>query len=342
MNTQEMSQPGGREKDRAVDGTLDIPSPSDDAVSPRNSENLHPDLLFAQSFSLTIDEEDGQLSSGQTNTPIELSIPRPIIKSSITSTIIHVELVRPIIAGTYNGDPAYLLRLQFQLVAPGSAKGLDSRIQNVDISALLEDAPVRKRGAVLKGLQWDRKRRPAQAEPEPKQPEFASTFPGPKGWEGPFPTSRELGPEVNGLGAHPGGDQRHSREELGTLKVTTVRKGWKGSKYNSLFVNVAEDPVQMTGVPSYLTIPLIIRHHSRRFSMRVSLDIGFGFWREKLAEMIPALGRADEPLFFDPTVMQQMMETEERGSGGVKVVEWGDKLEEVDLSTYSSFISDNH
>jgi hypothetical protein len=110
----------------------------------------------------------------------------------------------------------------------------------------------------------------------------------------------------------------------------------KGRQRNSLLVNVAENPIQMAGIPSYLTIPLILTHHSRRFSMRVSLNIKFGFWRGKLAEMVPVLGWADEPLFFDPEVLQKKMETDQRGFGGVKVVEWRDKLEEVGLQEYSS------
>jgi hypothetical protein len=91
------------------------------------------------------------------------------------------------------------------------------------------------------------------------------------------------------------------------LKGTAVRKG---RQRNSLLVNVAENPIQMAGIPSYLTIPLILTHHSRRFSMRVSLNIKFGSWRGKLAEMVPVLGWADEPLFFDPEVLQKKMETD--------------------------------
>ncbi|OBT46343.1 hypothetical protein VE00_02778 [Pseudogymnoascus sp. WSF 3629] len=346
MDTRQLSTPIPWEKDDTTGTVEELPSPNNSLLTPCASETIAPDLLLTQSFTLTIDQGGGQLSTAQTNTTAELSIPREIISSSISSTIFHAELLRPIIAGTYHGTPAYLVRLQFQLEAPGSSQSWLSRIQNASISAILEDAPVSKKAESGTSRQWNRKRRTVQADSEPQHPAIVKTFPGPEGWEGPVSaapvsTDKAFGLQAgwDGLSASASWSQSRAREELGALKVMAVRKG---QQRNSLLVNVVENPIQMAGIPSYLTIPLILTHHSRRFSIRISLNTKFGFWRGKLAEMVPVLGRADEPLFFDPMVLQQMMETEQRGVGGDKVVEWRDKLEEVDIQEYSSLVGDSH
>lgn len=343
MDPHTLSQPKSGEENRVTSEVTETLSLQDSLLS---TETSHPDLHLTQSFTLTIDEGGGQLSTPQINRTVELSIPREIISSSISSTILHAELVRPIIAGTYHGTPAYLVRLQFQLEAPRSSNSLMSRIQNASIKALLEDAPVKKKTEPSPILQWDRKKRTAKTDSEPEHPSFVKTFPGPEGWEGPVSTAeisteKELGLQAgwNGLGVNARWGLNRTREEPGALKMTVIRNG---EQRNNLLLKVTEDPVQMIGIPSYLTFPLIVTHHSRRFSMRVSLNAKFGFWRGKLAETVPVLGRADEPLFFDPKVLQQMMETEEKGIGGIKVVDWCDKLEELELSAYSSLTSNNN
>lgn len=345
MNSQTLSQPKPWEKDRATGKATEIFSLHDSSPSLRTTRTSHPDLQLIQSFTLTIDEGDGQLSTPQINSTTELSIPREIISSSISSTILHAELMRPIIAGTYHGTPAYLVRLQFQLETPGSSPSLMRRIQNASINALLEDASVKKKAESSATLQWDKKWA-LEIESELEHPSFVKTFPRSKGLAGPVSaaeifTEKEPGLQAgwNGLGANARWGQSRARGKMGALEMDVELKGRQS---NSLLVKVAENPVQMTGIPSYLTIPFILTHHSRRFSMRVSLKAKFGFWRGKLAEMVPVLGRADEPLFFDPKILQQMMETEERGIGGIKVVEWYDKLEELDLSTYSSQTHHSH
>ena len=70
--------------------------------------------------------------------------------------------------------------------------------------------------------------------------------------------------------------------------------------------------------------------------MRVTVHATYGFCRGKWAESIPVLGRADEPLLFDPVVLGEKMEKGEKGIGGIKIVEFSEKLEEIDLRRHSS------
>jgi hypothetical protein len=146
MDTQHLSAPILLKKNHTTGVMEEIPSPNDSSLSPpRTTEPNASDILLTQSFTLTVDQDGGQLSSAQTNASAELSIPREIISSSISSTVLHAELVRPIIAGTYHGTPAYLVRLQFQLEASCGSQSWLSGFQNASISAILEDAPVIKK-----------------------------------------------------------------------------------------------------------------------------------------------------------------------------------------------------
>ncbi|KAI0134493.1 hypothetical protein BJ170DRAFT_591468 [Xylariales sp. AK1849] len=308
---------------------VEIPNGKDELQSPSDSSLDTLDLVLVQELRATVDEGGGQLSVPQTNRPAELSIPREIISSSVSSSILQAELLRPIIVGTYHDTPAYLVRLQFQLAVPGGSRSWLSRIQTATINVLLKDAP--------------RDVKEGPIDDEPSHPSIVKTMPGPKGWEGKpskaeVTENKEIGLQLgwDALSASANVGRSRKKAETGAIKVMAVRKG---PQRNSLLVTVAEDPVDAAGIPEYLTIPLIITHHTRRFSMRVALNATYGFWRGKLAEMVPVLGRADEPLYFDPLVMRRMMDKGQRGTGGVKVIEWRGKLEDIDLHEYCSLTS---
>jgi hypothetical protein len=173
-----------------------------------------------------------------------------------------------------------------------------------------------------------------------KHPSVVKTFPGPEGWQGPVST-RSIANEVGvglqagwtGLGADVGWSQTSTRDDSGLAKIETMRTG---PQRNSLLVTVTENPIDASGIPSLLVMPFLVTHHSRRFSMRVTVKATFGFWRGKLAESIPVLGRADEPVFFDTAVLAQKMEANEKGIGGLKLIEWVEGLDNVCLQEHSS------
>jgi hypothetical protein len=313
----------------------------DNTTQPAMKDPGTPKEPLTQSFSFEIDDNSSQLSVvPQTNNEVELSIPREIISTSVSSTKLQSEILRPIIAGTYNSIPAYLLKAQFQFQIPDSGPNWFKRITAASISIVVEDAPFNEATSANSQRQYRRRGKGTQASPGANPPAIIKTYPGEEGWQGPISTA--VVSNVTGAGIKAGwivggnADFNHSRKNdyTGTAKVMTLRSG--GAQRNNLLVTVVENPVDGQGIPSFLVLPFILTHQSRRFSMRVTVKATFGFWRGKLAESIPVLGRVDEPLFFDPTVLQGMMEKEERGIGGVKIVEGRGSLEEVDLQEHSS------
>lgn len=291
-------------------------------------------VQFSLPLNITIDETSGQLSAPKTNDKAELSIPRAIIsESGIRSSLIQAKLQRPILAGTYFDEPSYLIRLQLHLYTPGASRSWLSRIQTASINVLLEDAA------------REEKRHSSDDDDEeyeePMHPSIMNHFPGENGWEGPLQSA--LVTKTTDLGTQLGYDPfisvsgsrsiSDTRVKTGAVKV---KLGIKGRRSNILHVVVEENPIDREGVPDFLVIPFVIAHRSRRFSMRVVINARYGFVRGKLAEMWPILGRADEPLYFDPPVMHRVMEKGQRDDSGKRKVEWCGVLDTINLQDYSS------
>lgn len=289
-------------------------------------------MMFSQTLTVVPNESDSQLGAPLVNEPneLELSIPREIISTRLASIKFQSELMRPIIAGTYNGKPAFLVQLQLFMQVPGDGHDWINRLQNASIGVSLDDKPYAR--AKVEGRQL-----PGS---EQSPPAIVKVFPGPDGWDGTVSTGSKTKTQGLELKGGPPGisaavSQERSRtvEQSGAVRVTTLRTG---RKRNNLVISVAEDCIQGGGIPHYLAVPFIIAHHSRRFSMRVTVHATFGFWRGTLARTIPILGRADEPLYFDPAVLNELMETERLGIDGIRVVKWGGELKDVELHEYSS------
>lgn len=308
------------------------------ALNSNNTISSEPSLI--RTFQLAVDDDHAELSSEvQTNTGEHLSIPREIISTSISSTSLQTEILRPLIAGTYNGKPAYLLKLQFQSQMRGGGQDWLNRIQSATITVVVDDAPLKDAIPTRVSL-FGRRKRPGRPGDDALPPAIITTFPGPEGWKGPISTAQTYN-EVNvglqagymGVGANTGYTQHISKDIKGAAEVTTMRSG---QHRNILSIRVAENPIDSGGIPSCLVVPMVVTHHSRRFSMHVTVKATFGFWRGKLADSIPILGKADEPLYFDPVVLDSKIERKDTGIGGVHIVEWMDKLEDISLKTHSS------
>ncbi|RBR23102.1 uncharacterized protein FIESC28_04097 [Fusarium coffeatum] len=315
------------------------PMPSSIFDSDDDDTELISPLLLP--LTVSIDEDEGQLSAPQTNTPAQLSIPRPIISSG-TSPLLQAELLRPIFAGTYFNDPAYLVRLQLQMSLPGGDRSWLSRIQTAEIRVLIEDAP--RDDEQGEDDEEDDESNEDESE-KLLHPAIVKAFPGPSGWKG-SPQSAEVTTE-NSLVMQIGYNSTSISYNLGESQAWTktraikVKVAHRGPGRNILYVRVEENAVDKAGVPDYLVVPFIITHQSRRFRMRVAIHARFGLWRGKLADVVPILGRADEPLYFDPLVMRRVMEQGRRGVDGERVVEWRGALDEVMLQEYSSLGDEN-
>jgi hypothetical protein len=289
---------------------------------------------FSWTISFAFDETHSQLSTPRKNTPEEERTPPEIVSSSISTTRLQCELLRPLLAGSYQSVPAYLLKLQFQFQVMKGDRSWLKRIQAASISVVFEDAPLGEK------VQTKRRRRAGRQDGDVIHPAVVKTFPGPEGWQGPIstsPKSNDVGVGLQagwmGLGADVNWSQSRTKDESGAAKVDVMRTG---PQRNCLFVNIMENPVDAAGIPALLVIPLIVTHHSRRFSMRVTVKATFGFWRGKLAEYVPVLGRADDPVYFDTEVLKHKMEAEEKGIGGTKVMSWAGELESIVLQGHSS------
>ncbi|KAK0389307.1 hypothetical protein NLU13_2882 [Sarocladium strictum] len=310
-----------------------------------------PDLDSALFLPLTvsIDDEGAQLSTAQKNTPAQLSIPRELISEGKSSRLLQAELLRPVFAGTYLDDPAaYLVRLQLHL-SLGSGQSWLNRIRTADIHVLLEDAPRDKRPDMRDDAgdgdaDSDEDSDEDDVEEELLHPAIVKAFPGPSGWEG-APQSAEvttanaasvqLGHELASVSYNV--NKSRTRVETGAVKVKVAHRG---PDQNILHVRVEEDAVDKKGVPDHLVVPFIIIHRSRRFRMQLAVHARYGLWRGKPADLVPILGRADEPLYFDPLVMRRIMDKGRRGINGEKVIEWRGALEEVNLQDYSSLVTE--
>jgi hypothetical protein len=256
MKAYRSSQEMIEQKDSLAEGLSKNLVIEDKSPSPRIAADGNTKLGCTQSFTLKIDERRNPLGSGQTKN-VAMRIPSELVLPRIPATTVQVKLVQPIIAGTYYTKPAYLLRLQLHAKALGNEPGLISRIQSASISVLLEDASVTEKAETSGGLQSDRNRIAVCAEVEPKHLSFVKTFPGHEGWK-PFIPAIEVSGKEN--------VNFRTGEDLGNLNISVRRKG---SPSRSLLVTVTEDTVRMAGIPSYVTIPLILTHQSRRLQMRV-------------------------------------------------------------------------
>jgi hypothetical protein len=304
------------------------------SIQNTNTEMIGVDPEFSQVLEFFIeedsDDESQLLSPGQVNNnTIDQSVPREII-TSINSAGLQSECLRPLIAGTFNDEHALLLKLQFQFNMLESSSWF-SRVQSAIISVVLEDAPgVSGTGSATQAS-------------DQQSPSVMKTYPGPEGWNGPIAVkqvsntvSAGVGISLNELGS-PGANARVGKtSSMEVKRAATVKTMRRGERRNELTIRVKENPIDADGIPSHLIVPLIVTHNSRRFSMRVTVQASFGFWRGKLAKSITGLGRTDDPLYFDPNVLRQKIETQARGLGGVRIIEEVGSLDDVDLQLLSS------
>ncbi|KAL2064052.1 hypothetical protein VTL71DRAFT_4546 [Oculimacula yallundae] len=296
------------------------------------------DLQFNLPLQITIEESSDQLSAPKTNKPFQLSEPRLIISESASKiNLVQAKLLRPILAGTYFGDPAYLLRLQLHLYTPGASRSWLSRIQSASINVTLQDAPVSRDDNGDSSEEED-----SDEDEEPEHPSIVNTFPSESGWEGPLRSALltrtiELGTQIGYqpfITASVGTSFSETREKTGAVKIKVGIRG----ESNILNVVLEENPIDREGVPDFLVVPFVVAHNARRFSVRVVVNARYGFMKGILSEMWPILGRNDDPVYFDPTVMKGLMEKGKRDKSGQKKVEWLGELDHVNLQDYSSLI----
>ena len=253
------------------------------------------------------------------------SIPREIIASEVRSTRFLAALERPIRLGTFNDYTAFLLtfRFSFQRVLDGYFK----RVRAVNIKITFEDAP--RDPTVGAG------RNPSIVRFHPEQ------YYGPV-TQGMVTYSSGISSDVSTVPGGPSIGAHLSREVNvpieSSLKVHGTRDG--RPTRNKIIWTIEEDAIRETGLPREVKMSLIVNmRQARRFSARVVVAAHYLFKRGILAKQFPVIGRTNDPLFFDPPLLQEIARTQRPGPDGAPIAEFVGELDANLLqgSEYSSF-----
>ncbi|KAK7177631.1 hypothetical protein DPSP01_002398 [Paraphaeosphaeria sporulosa] len=295
------------------------------------SEKKNNDAFTNGPFSWTVPLEISSdsatyLDRSQANDDQELYIPREVIAEVVGGSRLVAELKRPIKIGTFNELPSYLLQTHFSF-QKASTNWL-YRIQTAEITIVFEDAPAQE---------------PAVKVPKNKQqhPAIAAWYP--ELFEGEvshalITESVNAGLEAGylGAGASVGAEKSRTYLEKGRVVVHGVRGG--GRHRNSVTWVIEQDSVEKGGIPRDIKLPLIVtRQNNNRFSARVTVKAHYGFRRGPLARSVPVVGKNEEPLYFDPATLDDMIENGSRGPDGTPIVESCGIFDEKDLKNCSSF-----
>ncbi|MCJ1427953.1 hypothetical protein MMC29_005860 [Sticta canariensis] len=295
--------------------------------------SISPDDLF-RSIDLELDESidpvlsspvKGRVNRGEEEEEEAESIPREIIASEVRSTRFLAALERPIRLGTFNDYTAFLLtfRFSFQRVLDGYFK----RVRAVDIEITFDDAP--RDQTVGAG----------------KNPSIVRFHPveynGPV-TQGMVTYSSGINSDLSSVPGGPSVGAHLSREVNipieSSLKVHGTRDG--RPRRNKIIWTIEEDRIRETGLPREVKMSLMINmNDARRFSARVVVAAHYMFKKGILAKQFPVIGRTNDPLFFDPPLLQDMARTKQTGPDGAPIAEIVGKLDAnfLEGSEYSSF-----
>ncbi|KAF2183987.1 hypothetical protein K469DRAFT_667762 [Zopfia rhizophila CBS 207.26] len=281
---------------------------------------------FAWTVPISIDTAGESFLSGiQSPVPEDSSIPREIIAEELRSTFFQAELKRPLHLGLHSELPAYLLHFSFSFQRSGS----NSRIRAATVTITFDDAPT------------DTEENSDEEDEDAPPPAILDFYP--KDYKGPvFKATVERSTEVS-LAVSSGGIvtpgvkvcEKKTLEEEGRLAVHGVTRGRPKHK---VIWTIRENEVSKKGIPNTIQLPLIVRpQNGRRFSASLVIHAKYGIRRGVLAKIIPVLGRLNEPIYFDPTVLRRMAKNKERSrfDGNIVAEEVGG-LTDCDLVQHSS------
>lgn len=295
-------------------------------MTSNEASSIGPDDLF-RSIDLELDESiDPVLSSPIRNDEEEESIPRETIASEVRSTRFLAALPRPIRLGTFNDQTAFLLTFHFSFQRV--LGGYFNRVRAVDIKITFDDAP---RDHTVKAG-----RNPSIVRFHPVDYKGPVTY-------GNVTYSSEIHSDLASIPGGPSVGAQLSREVNvpieGCLKVHGTIDG--RPTRNRVIWRIEEDRIREMGIPSEVRLSLIINmKEARRFSARVVVTAHYSFKRGLLAKTFPVIGHSNDPLFFDPSILQDIARTNRQtGPDGGTIAEFVGKLDSnfLNESEYSSF-----
>jgi hypothetical protein len=114
----------------------------------------------------------------------------------------------------------------------------------------------------------------------------------------------------------------------GNLNIET---SINGRDLNQVTWVIREHSVSKTGIPTSIKLPIIVMPTAnRRFSAKIAVHAEYGFWQGPWAEMVPVLGKNDDPLYFDPDELELREVEAARGKDGELIVE---RVGELDIGS---------
>lgn len=300
--------------------------PSDSSRASPAAGPLDQDQDLTRTISFSLDTTSAVPSLGPSRTPNtqeELSIPRETIADVIGSSRLHAELVRPIRLGTYNKQPAVLLCFHFSFQR--LSESWFTRVRAATITIEFLDAP------------WDASKgtNPSVADFYPVDYNGSTSY-------GQVVKSTNATLKVAPLSGGPSLGTGYSHEVTvpleSELHVHGVRTG-RPSK-NKVVWTVGEDQLKRDGVPREMWMPIIVTSKQpRRFSAKVTVSAHYAIIRGQLANMVPMIGKMDEPLYFDPAALKAAIEEYQTGLDGTPIAQnmgdFNDKS--FSLADYCSF-----
>ncbi|KAL9125549.1 MAG: hypothetical protein Q9217_005260 [Psora testacea] len=294
--------------------------------SPEESINAAPEPLFRSSIMFDFDDTvDPVLSSStRNNDEDEQHIPRELIAAEVRSSQLIAELERPIRVGTFNDLTAFLLcfRFSFQRILEGYFK----RIRAAEIEITFVDAPTD--GTVG--------RNPSIVRFHPV------LYEGPVS-QGTLTYTSEINSKLVSVAGGPTAGASVSREVSLPQESRLVVHGTRDGRptRNKIVWTIEEDKILEKGMPREMKMPLIVNMKDpRRFSAKVIVAAHYVFKRGLLARTFPVIGKYDDPLYFDPAVLENIANTQSQtGPDGRPIAEMVGILDANFLNTheYSSF-----
>lgn len=282
---------------------------------------FHDDIFPPLSFSipLEIDEDDDDscmLGPGVLNSPDEKDQPRSVIAEHVKNWRLIGELKRPLLLGTFEGQLAYLLvfKFTFQRLCSNSILRVRSSVIEIEF----EDAPTD----------------PAAAPSLAHCPQVVAIYP--KWYEGPTSyatVQRGISLSVTvpgGAGIQGTVSRKTERLEEGRTSVHGVI-GPRPS--NCVDWSITENKVLRDGLPGEFELALVTKYNEgRRFSATVTVWVSFG-WNIFGGKM-RVMGKNDDPLFFNPGVLNRLCSNTDQLALGPKMIVNLGCLDEVELEPY--------
>lgn len=289
--------------------------------------NIGPDELF-RSIGLELDESiDPVLSSPIKNNKDENeeSIPRETIAAEVRSTRFIAALERPIRFGTFNDQTAFLLTFHFSFQRV--LGGYFNRVRAVDIKIVFDDAPLDQ--TVGAG------RNPSIVRFHPVEYEGPTSY-------GNVTYCSGISSDLSSIPGGPSSGAHLSREVnipiVSSLKVHGTRSGTPTR--NKIVWTIEEDEILKTGMPREVKLSLTMNmKEARRFSAKVIVAAHYSFKYGLLAKTFPVIGRSNDPLFFDPPLLEDIAQNQQTGPDGGPISILAGRLDDnlLDGIEYSSF-----